>query len=120
MSKINILITGGTGLIGSRLTKLLLEKGYTISYLSRSKKENSDQIKYYQWNLSKMEIDQEAIDKADYIIHLAGASVADSRWTDSRKKVILKSRQETANLLHKGIQQSENKIKGFVSASGIG
>ncbi|WP_020530165.1 TIGR01777 family oxidoreductase [Flexithrix dorotheae] len=120
MSKINILITGGTGLIGSRLTELLLEKGHGVSYLSRSKKQGDGSINYYHWDPSKGEIDQEAIDSADYIIHLAGASVADSRWTDSRKKVILKSRQETARLLFDGIKNSDKQLKGFISASGIG
>lgn len=115
----HVLITGGSGLIGTRLTKMLLEKGYNVSHLSRSRSDKQD-VKTYIWNIEKKEIEPEALNNADYIIHLAGASVAEKRWTKSRKEVILKSRTASAKLLHDGIAQlGQHKVKAFIAASGI-
>ncbi|WPP53157.1 TIGR01777 family oxidoreductase [Catalinimonas niigatensis] len=115
----NVLITGGTGMIGSRLTPMLQEKGYQVSHLSRSRKGN-ETVKTYLWDIQKQEIEPEALQQADYIVHLAGASLADQRWTESRKKLIIKSRTDSTRLLHDTIAQlGEHQIKAFVSASGI-
>ena len=114
-----ILITGGTGLVGKRLTQLLLKKGYQISYLSRSK-QNIDQVKVYQWNIKENQLDEEALQNADYIIHLAGAGVADKSWTRERKKVILESRTESTNLLFNYLKKLNLKPQAFISASAIG
>jgi len=81
----NILITGGTGLVGTYLSKVLANDGHHISHLSRRTKKNT-QFKQYAWDLSKKTIDPEAFKQIDFIIHLAGAGVADSRWTTERKK----------------------------------
>lgn len=118
MSK-NVLITGGTGMIGSRLTPMLQEKSYEVSHLSRSRT-GKEAVKTYLWDIQKKEIEPEALQQADYIIHLAGAGIADSRWTESRKQIIVKSRTETTRLLHDGLAQlGQHKVKAFLSASGI-
>ncbi|MCU0439236.1 MAG: TIGR01777 family oxidoreductase [Raineya sp.] len=114
----NVLITGGTGLVGKVLTKLLQEKNYTVSYLSRSKQSGS--IKTYHWDIDKKQIDIEAIAQADYIVHLAGAGVADKRWTDSYKKEIIDSRVISTQLLVEAMDKSPKKPKAFVSASAVG
>lgn len=114
----NILITGGSGLIGTRLTQLLLEKGYSVAYLSRSKRSEKD-IQIYQWDIGKQELEEEAIANADCIVHLAGAGVADKRWTDRRKKEIIDSRIESANLLYDSLQRIPNQVKTFIGSSGI-
>jgi hypothetical protein len=114
-----VLITGGTGLIGSRLTELLLEKGYEVAYLSRRKSEGT-RVKVYLWNLEKGYMAEEAIREADCIIHLAGAGVADERWTAQRKKEILESRIQSSRLLYEGLQRVPNQVKTFLSASAIG
>jgi hypothetical protein len=114
-----VLITGGTGLIGSRLTELLLEKGYEVAYLSRRKSEET-RVKAYRWDLEKGYIAEEAIRGADCIIHLAGAGVADERWTARRKKEILESRIQSSRLLYEGLQRVPNQVKTFLSASAIG
>lgn len=114
----NVLITGGTGLVGKVLTKLLQEKNYTVSYLSRSKQSGS--IKTYHWDIEKKQIDIEAISQTDYIVHLAGAGVADKRWTDSYKKEIIDSRVVSTQLLAEAIEKSSKKPKAFVSASAVG
>ena len=76
-----VLISGGTGLIGTHLSTMLREKGYEIIILSREAGEGRA-----VWNIPENKIDMDAVARADYIIHLAGASVAEKRWTKKRKK----------------------------------
>jgi uncharacterized protein len=117
-----ILITGGTGFVGKALSNALLLKGYQIIILSRSKKAVSDAkgISYAQWDVAKQVIDKEAIGQADYIIHLAGAGVADKRWTAKRKNEILESRVASSQLLVEALRTTNNKVKAVISASAIG
>jgi len=116
----NVLITGGTGMIGHRLTQMLQDKGYEVAHLSRSRS-NDQPVKTYVWDIRKQEIEPEALQWANYVVHLAGAGVADKRWTKSRKEIILKSRTESTRLLHETITNlSEHQIKAFISASAIG
>jgi NAD dependent epimerase/dehydratase family enzyme len=81
MNQKSILLTGGTGLIGKTLTAQLLAKGYQVSHLSRTPG-NDPQVKTFLWDVHKGEIDAHCIDCVDIVIHLAGAGIADSRWTD--------------------------------------
>jgi uncharacterized protein (TIGR01777 family) len=118
-----ILITGGTGMIGTRLTKLLLGKGYDVIILTR----NASQVKhklpgvsYANWDINQQTIDQDAITKADHIIHLAGAGVADKRWTKKRKREIVNSRTQSSELIVRALEEIPNKIRTVVSASAIG
>jgi len=111
-----ILITGGTGLVGSRLTKILTNKNHEVAILTRS----PDAKNEYQWDLQKKSIDKKAFENTDYIIHLAGAGIADERWTNERKKVIIDSRVESAHLLFETIKKENIPLKGFISASGSG
>ncbi len=115
--KETVLITGGTGLVGKRLTKKLLKKGYNVSILSRTAKQ-SDTVKYYTWNIVEKTIDKQAVLTADYIIHLAGAGVADKRWTKNRKKLIIDSRVKSVELLFNTAKENNHKLKAFISASG--
>ncbi|MEP6466026.1 MAG: TIGR01777 family oxidoreductase [Parafilimonas sp.] len=118
-----ILLTGGTGMIGSHLQKFLVSKGYNLIILIRDEAENkppTKNISYAKWNVEKGEIDRDAIAQSDYIIHLAGANVAAKRWTDKRKKEIVESRTKSGALLVKSLQQTPNKVKAVISASAIG
>lgn len=87
-----ILITGGTGLVGKALTTHLLEKGYRVIILTRNKTKASVSIaasstlNYSYWDPSLNQIDPAILQIADHIINLAGAGVADKRWSVSRKK----------------------------------
>ncbi|CAN5464136.1 TIGR01777 family oxidoreductase [soil metagenome] len=114
-----VLITGGSGLIGNKLTQFLQEIGYSITHLSRSKK-GDEKIKTYFWDLDQEEIEIEALTTADHIIHLAGANLAEKRWTEKQKKIIIESRTKSADLLLKKLAVTEHKVKSFISASGIG
>ena len=78
--KKNVLLTGGTGFIGKKLTELLIENGFSVSILSRTAKQNYADISYFQWDVESGTIDEEAILKADYVIHLAGENIGAKRW----------------------------------------
>lgn len=114
MSK--VLITGGTGLVGSYLISKLKEEGYEVAVLSRNPKEAHE----YKWDIAKGYIAEEALLNVEYIIHLAGAGVVDKRWSTDRKEVLINSRVASANLLFNKIKELKIPLKGFVSASGIG
>ena len=112
-----ILITGGSGLIGKVLQQKLNSVGYTVSILTRNKSENPTE---YYWNISEGIIETEAIKKADFIIHLAGAGIADKRWTRKRKKILINSRVDSTKLLLQEVKKHNPNLKGFIAASGIG
>lgn len=114
-----ILIAGGTGLLGARLSHLLKEKGHTVLHLSRTKNLGAE-FPAYHWDLERQAIDAEALDRADHLINLAGAGIADKRWADERKKLIISSRVDAANLLRKAIEEKRTKAKSYISASAIG
>lgn len=114
-----VLITGGTGLIGRRLTQLLQEQGYTVSVLSRSPKPQPG-VAAYAWNVEAGELDPRAIETADHIVHLAGAGIADERWTDARKREIIDSRTRSTELLAEALRTTKHRVKSFVSSSAIG
>jgi hypothetical protein len=118
--KKNVLLTGGTGFVGKELTKMLINNGYTVAILSRSKRENTETIFYYTWDVEKQTIEKEAVLNADYIIHLAGANIAEKRWTNKRKEEVLNSRQQSAQLIYSVLKKNDKKIEAFISASAIG
>lgn len=114
-----ILITGGTGLIGNRLSEMLIDSGYEVAHLSRQTGQFS-RYKTFRWDLQNEYIDDHAISWADYIINLAGASVSEEKWTDERKKEIINSRVKSTNLLYSCLKNTSNHVKGFLAASAIG
>ncbi len=117
------LISGATGLVGKRLIEKLFERGHQdIHILSRDPKkvQNSFPIKSFSWNPEKGEIDENAFKNVDIVIHLAGESVAEGRWTKSKKEKILNSRTQGTSLLIKTIKNLEHHPKKFISASAIG
>jgi uncharacterized protein (TIGR01777 family) len=114
-----VLITGASGLIGSHLTKLLKKKDYRVIHLSRSASENlADRT--FVWDVEKRTIDDEAVRQADFIIHLAGAGIAEKRWTAKRKNEIISSRVESARLLFESVQRNNKRPEAFISASAVG
>jgi uncharacterized protein len=117
MSK-KILITGASGLVGTHLTEMLLQKGHQVSHLGRTKKVGK--VKSFVWDVEKGELDTEALVGVDTIIHLAGAGVADMRWNEKRKKEILESRTKSSALLYETLKKGNHSIKAVVSASAIG
>lgn len=116
----HVLITGGTGLIGRPLTQALLAKGYQVSHLSRSKG-TSQVVKTYLWDVAKGQIDEHCIDGVDTIVHLAGAGIADKRWTKKRKQLLIDSRTQSIKLLYDLIsKRTDHQVKNMISASATG
>src|SRR5215213_3955152 len=117
-----VIITGGTGMIGSALAKLLFDRGHHVIILSRHRGPGLDRSLFENavWNIPSQTIDQDAIRRADHIIHLAGANVGEKRWTKKRKQEILESRTQSSALLVKALKEIRNKVQSVISASGMG
>lgn len=118
-----ILITGATGLVGTELTKLLLQNGVSIHYLTLSKDQKStfdgpDCVGFY-WNPEQGIIDENCLLGVDAIIHLAGATIS-KRWTNKQKQAIIESRMLSSNVLFKAVKEHPNQVRQIVSASAIG
>lgn len=111
-----VLIAGGTGLIGSRLTELLRLRTYTVRLLSRSPKGEEQ----FAWDPAKGTIDDAALTGVDYVINLAGAGIADQRWTEERKREIIDSRVQSTRLLRDSFERLQIRPKAYLSASAIG
>jgi uncharacterized protein (TIGR01777 family) len=115
----HILVTGGTGLIGRQLTKELLDKGYQVSHLSRQATKTIG-AKTFFWDIKKKQIDEACIEGVDTIIHLAGAGIADKRWSDERKKEIIESRTKSIELIYQLLRNHPHQVISVISASAIG
>jgi uncharacterized protein (TIGR01777 family) len=111
----NILITGGNGMIGSALVKKLEEAHHQVRILSRKKSDNKNS---FVWDLQNNTIDENAFENLDGIIHLAGASIG-KKWTKKYKKELYNSRIESANLLLEYCKKLNCNLKFFISSSGI-
>jgi uncharacterized protein len=117
-----ILITGASGLIGSRLTEMLLQKGYQVVHIGRTKRAGIPPytVPAFVWDINRGAFEANALEDVDAIINLAGAGVADKRWTASRKQEILESRTKSSALLHRMLSSSQHQVTTVVSASAIG
>ncbi|MBF7090366.1 TIGR01777 family protein [Flavobacterium sp. ALJ2] len=116
----NILLTGGSGFIGKKLTELLISHGYTVSVLTRTERKASENIIYYKWDIENNYIDEASVLKADYIIHLAGEGIASKKWTDKRKKEIIDSREKPIELIYSVLKKNNKSLEAFISASAVG
>ena len=114
-----VLITGGTGLIGTRLAEMLIDSGYEVALLSREPAKSSH-YRSFRWDPRAGTIDEAAVHYPDYIVNLAGASVSDGKWTDERKRDIMTSRLGGLALLHRELAKPGHHVKAFISASAIG
>lgn len=116
-----VLISGGTGLVGTNLTRHLTRRGYQVIILSRTKRVSKNPlVSFSVWNWQKHQMDVETIKNCDHIIHLAGAGVLDKKWTNDYKKIIIESRTKSAELIVKKLMENEHHVKTFITASAIG
>jgi uncharacterized protein len=113
--KKNILITGASGFVGQKIIELIDRSEYNIRILSRKPSERTDT---FFWNPSNEEIEAGALENLESIIHLAGAGIADQKWTKERKKEIIDSRVNSLNLIYSKLDHSK-KIN-LLSTSAIG
>lgn len=116
-----VLITGGTGLIGSALTRELRAAGHTVHWLTTRKGQLTTEqgVQSFYWNPAEGKIDTACFDGVEVIVHLAGASIA-KRWTTAYKEELLTSRVLSANLLFSALKKIQgNQVKQYISASGV-
>lgn len=114
-----VLIAGGTGFIGSFLAKELKKKGYEVIILTRQTQSKTD-FELFYWDISKGEIQTEALNNVDFIINLAGENISDGRWTKGKKKSIEESRVKSTGILFEAVKNLNKKPEAYISASAIG
>ncbi len=114
-----ILITGADGLIGTRLQEMLRQQGHSIHTIGRSR-DGKKKAGHFTWDIARQVMDPEALNGVDAIVHLAGAGVADQRWTDARKKEIYDSRIDSTRLLYTTLSAVSHQVSTVVSASAVG
>jgi uncharacterized protein len=111
-----ITIAGGTGLIGGHLVPFLQGNGFDVRVLTRNPKKEYE----YYWNPEQGGIDSRALRDADVVINLAGAGIADKRWTEARKHELIESRVSGNLLLHRALAGMSRPPEMYISASAIG
>lgn len=115
-------ITGGTGFIGHHLCTLLKEMGHNVVIFTRSPMKQHDipHVHYAYWDPYEEKFDLIHLKTVDAIIHLAGAGIADKRWTDKRKEEIVHSRVHTTRFLVSKLKEYGENCKTLISTSAIG
>lgn len=109
-----VLITGAGGMIAKELAKKI-GQNYEIRFLTRHRRQENE----YEWDIKKGTVDETAFDNVSHIIHLAGANISEKRWTPERKRELISSRVDSAELLRATLRKNRIKLKSFISASGI-
>lgn len=120
-----ILITGASGLVGSKIITELLKLGHTdLYYLTRSKTDFESKFSWpgqaVEWDYKNKTINTDVLKDIEGVIHLAGESIADGRWSKSRKESIMASRSEGTKFLIDSLNEHAPNLKTFVSTSAIG
>lgn len=115
--KLTVLITGSTGLVGSALTKFLVAEGHEVRRLVRRKPAAPGE---FQWDPVAGSLDQNAVEGADAVVHLAGEGIASGRWTKAQKQRILESRQKGTELVAYAVAKATVKPRVLLTASAIG
>lgn len=115
-------ITGGTGFVGHHLTQLLLDNGFRVIIFTRDmhKVSRVKNVKYSFWSPDEQKFDLTWLKQLNAVIHLAGAGVADKRWTKARKEEIVNSRVKGTHFLIQRLKEHAPNCKVFIAASAIG
>ena len=119
---VKILISGGTGLIGSALIRAITQNKDQVTLISRTPANLNPELNPIPWNLDRISLEMES---TDVVINLAGASIAGSsplsiRWTPKRKSLIKSSRIFAGEMLSRAIRNSSHKPEVLIQASAIG
>ncbi|MDQ1285769.1 MAG: uncharacterized protein QG663_1187 [Thermodesulfobacteriota bacterium] len=117
-----ILISGGSGFVGSNLTKLLLEKGYEVTVMARNPTKGSSlppQVKTLAADAMKPGPWQVKLALHDAVVNLAGVSV-NKRWDENHKKMLRDSRILTTRNVVNALSSEKNRVTTLVNASGVG
>jgi uncharacterized protein (TIGR01777 family) len=120
----DIVVAGGTGFIGRPLCASLVQEGHRVTLLTRRKEEAQrlfgSAVTAVEWNGTETGAWEQSLEGADAVINLAGAPIADARWTDTRKRLLTLSRVLTTRLLVVAMSRRSSKPRTLINASGIG
>ena len=120
----HVVVTGGTGFIGRALCTSLFQDGHEVTVLTRNARETSQLLgaimTAVEWNGRGAGPWEDCLEGADAVVNLAGAPIADARWTDTRKRLLIDSRVLTTRLLVEALSRRSSKPRTLISASGIG
>jgi uncharacterized protein (TIGR01777 family) len=121
----NVVVTGGTGFIGRALCESLARHGHRVTVLTRkgraaSQLFESSSVRTVEWNGHDAGVWEESLEGTDAVINLAGAPIADARWTGARKRLLTDSRVHATRCLVRAMSQRSAKPSVLISASGIG
>jgi uncharacterized protein (TIGR01777 family) len=113
-----ILISGGSGLVGSAATAALQADGHTVAHLVRP----GGAIKQGDvgWDPTRATVDLAGIEGTEVVIHLSGAGIGDGRWTSARKQMLRSSRIDTTRVLVDSLSKLKQKPRTLLVASAIG
>jgi uncharacterized protein (TIGR01777 family) len=112
-----IAISGASGLVGRNLAMFLMSGGHQVARLVRDKPRASTEI---PWDPVRGELEATALEGIDAVVHLAGANIAQGRWTAERKRVILESRVRGTRLLCEALARMPTPPSALIAASAIG
>ena len=112
-----VAITGSSGLVGTALGRKLAADGHEVLPVLRGSADDGDNI---YWDIDKGTITAEKLEGVDAVVHLAGESIAEKRWTEAQKQKILDSRAKGTRLMSESLAGLTDKPAVFVSASAIG
>jgi uncharacterized protein len=119
-----IVVAGGTGFIGRPLCALLCQEGHRVTLLTRRREEAQrscgSTVTTVEWNGRETGAWEHCLESADAVINLAGAPIADGRWTDARKQWLTESRVLATRLLVEAMSRCTSKPHTLVNATGIG
>lgn len=119
----NVLVTGGTGFIGSRVCTALHQQGDTVHVLSRNPDRAQTRLKsaraFYGWNPETEKLPSEATKEIASVVHLAGETIA-GKWNDEKKRRIRDSRILSTRNLVESLAAVNTKPDVLVCASAIG
>ena len=116
----NVLIAGGTGFLGSALTRRLLQRGHRVSLLSRRPTIPTAAPPVFHWDPERGEFDANALKGTDAVVNLAGESLASGRWTPERKRRLVESRVGATRFLAQRIAERNARPRALVSVSATG
>lgn len=120
----NVLIFGGTGFLGTKLTKELISSGYKVSVITRNRQITEDKVEsnvdLIEWdNISPLSSIYDSKD-FDVVINFAGESIGNRRWSNSVKQEILNSRISTTRSIVNAINDGTMNPKVLINASAVG
>ncbi|MDF1663282.1 MAG: NAD-dependent epimerase/dehydratase family protein, partial [Planctomycetota bacterium] len=119
MTQKKTLVTGATGFVGQSLLKHIDAPVILTRNLAATKLKNPE-AEVYEWNPSEGVFPKEALKDVTQVVHLAGESVGEGRWSAEKKRRILASRVDGTRTIVNALRDNDHSVKTLVSASAIG